>query len=446
MEANILYGQADVFSDLDLALQAAELYGQALTIATEIDNLDLVRYGCIQTSILHRRRESHSLANQWLARAVEIENKETRDPSVEIQLAAVEAHVNPDKSLDTLSRLNTDEDLSDVYLVTLVKYFLSRTYYSIGNTESASVCIEDALDWAGANGTEQLLAAELSHDEIIREFIRGVMVQHPVFAVLNRRIDSMRVVAQQFKERSEEEPAPNTLSFQGLGASLVHTEGIDISILKPLAREVLFYIVDRERVERETLLENFWPHHPPGRQVSNLHTALYSLRRLLGKDTIVHDGSAYAINPELNAVYDVDRFSRTATVAEGLPPGDPRRMFALTEAIHSYGGAFLPEFNSEWVIERRRFLELRYLDLLSYHAQEALVRDQASRAIQTLREALEIDPFRDDTNMHYLEALGRLGRRSEAVDHYQRYVRLLAEELGLDPPEEIRNLYTRLIG
>jgi DNA-binding SARP family transcriptional activator len=446
METNILYGQADLFSDLDLALQAAELYGQALTISTEIDDVNLIRYGCVQTSVLHRRRDSYSLANQWLARAIELGGDAEKDPSIRIQLAAIETQAHPEKSLETLLALDQNQQLTDVYLKTLVKFFLARTYHSIKEHESAVTAMGEALDWAGANGTEHLLAAELGHDEVMRDFTRQYLSTHPIHAVMNRRIDSMRVLAQQYKDASEHERTPDTLSFQGLGASLVHGSEIDITELKPLAREVLFFIVDKERVERETILENFWPHHPPGRQVSNLHTALYSLRRLLGKETIVHDGAAYALNPDLNTEYDVDRFDRTAAVAEGLPPGDPRRMFALTEAIHSYGGPFLPEFNSEWVVERRRFLELRYLDLLSLHAQEALVRDQASRAIHTLREALEIDPFRDDTNLHYLEALGRLGRRSEAVDHYQRYVRLLADELGLDPPQELRELYTRLIG
>jgi len=180
--------------------------------------------------------------------------------------------------------------------------------------------------------------------------------------------------------------------------------------------------------------------------VANLHTAIYSLRRLLGKDLILHDGVAYSINPEMKAEYDVERFERAAAIAEGLPLGDPRRMFALTEAVNTYGGRLLPEFTSDWVLERRRQLEMRYLDLLAQQAREAMVRDQPARALQTLREALEIDPYRDDMNLQYLEALGRLGRRSEAVDHYQRYVRLLADELGLDPPEEVREFYARLIG
>ncbi len=61
------------------------------------------------------------------------------------------------------------------------------------------------------------------------------------------------------------------------------------------------------------------------------------------------------------------------------PPGDPRRMFALTEAINSYGGPLLPEFSSDWVLERRRTLELRYLDLLAQNAQEAMMRTQRVR-------------------------------------------------------------------
>jgi len=133
-------------------------------------------------------------------------------------------------------------------------------------------------------------------------------------------------------------------------------------------------------------------------------------------------------------------------VAESLPRGDPRRFFALTEAINSYGGRFLGEFASDWVLERRRELEGRFLDLLLQHGEEALVRDQPLRAVNSLRRALTIDSYRDDLNMLYLEALGRLERRSEIVAHYQTYVRLLADELGLDPPDSLRELYTRLIG
>jgi len=260
------------------------------------------------------------------------------------------------------------------------------------------------------------------------------------------RIETMRVVAQQHQEVPAETEGTLKLELLALGQSTIQREGQRLSELKPLAREVLFYLADRQPVERDGLLETFWPHYNPGRQISNLHTAIYTLRRFLGKEAVVQSGTAYRLGSELPLEYDVAQFERAGRVAQGLPAGDPRRLFALTAALNSYGGQFLPDCASDWVVERRRGLEMLYLDLLASHADEALVRDQPLQAISTLRQALEIDPLRDDTNLRFLEALGRLGRRSELVAHYQRYVRLLSEELGLDPPESVRQLYTRLIG
>jgi DNA-binding SARP family transcriptional activator len=259
------------------------------------------------------------------------------------------------------------------------------------------------------------------------------------------RIDAMRAISQQYQEMTEDVGPGERIGFYALGKSEIYHQERLLTDLKPLAKGVLFFLVDRQRVDRDVLLETFWLHHPPGRKVANLHTAIYSLRRELGKEAILHDGSLYSLNPDLSMEYDVARFERAASVAEGLPPGDPRRMFALTEAINSYGGRFLPDIDSDWVIERRRALEMKYLDLLAAHAEEALVRDQPLRAVNTLRQALQLDPYRDDTNIFFLEALGRLGRRSEIITHYQRYIRLLADELGLDPPKNVRDLYARLI-
>jgi two-component SAPR family response regulator len=443
-EAYILLSQADLFSDLNLALQSAELYGQGLMVATEIDHVGLIRLGCLQTSVLHRRRGSTALAHDWLSRAMTLVEDGKTAPEVQIQLSALECSVRPEHVADTLERQLKSANL-DAIQRTLALFFLSKAQLASGDLQAARERFEEALTWAGANGMEQVLAAELEFDDEAMDFMRSHLQGNPVLSVVFRRIDTMRAIAQQYQMAEEGEASSDTLRFMSLGKSDLQNTQADINNLKPLAREVLFFLADNEPVERDVLLETFWPHYPPGRQVANLHTAIYSLRRLLGKEMIVHEGNSYSLNGERGIEYDVERFERTARVAEGLPLGDPRRMFALTEAINSYSGPFLPEFDSDWVVERRRELELRYLDLLGQHAQEALVRDQPSRALRTLRQALELDPLRDDTNLRYLEALGRLGRRSELVEHYQEYTRLLSMELGLDPPEDVRELYSRLI-
>lgn len=444
-EANILFSQADLFADLDLALQAAELYGQSLNIAARLDNLSLTRYGCVQTSILHRRRGGSVLAHEWLGRAMELEKKSDAPPAVTIQLCALEAMAKPEQARNTLVRILRREKRLDASEKTLALYFTARAALEAGDLDDAQDVLEQTLDWSGGNGTEQFVAGELAFDSDFREFARLRLSNHPVLSVIFRRIETMRGIAQLYQETPEDADTAVQLAMFALGEASIHCQERRLSDLKPLAREVLFHLVDHQRVERDILLETFWPHHPPGRQVANLHTTVYNLRRELGRHVILHEGPVYCLNPELPVEYDVIRFERAASIAEGLPPGDPRKMFALTEAINSYGGPFLTEFASDWIMERRRDLEMRYLDLLAQHAQEALVRDQPLRAVNTLRQALQIDPYRDDTNLYFLEALGRLGRRSEVVSHYQRYIRLLADELGLDPPEPVRELYARLI-
>jgi ATP/maltotriose-dependent transcriptional regulator MalT/DNA-binding SARP family transcriptional activator len=444
-EANILFGQADLFADLDLALQAAELYGEGLNLATQLDNLGLIRYGCIRTSILHRRKGGTALAHEWLGRAIELGEESVPLSTESIQLCALEAFAKPERAKERLAKLVKTQDSLEASDRTLALYFQARASLSSGAMDEAHAIFKDALDWGGGRGTEQFIAGELLFDPDFREFVRHSLGTHPVLSVILRRIEMMRAVAQLYQEAPEEVTGTVHVTLSALGEASVYSQNERLSDLKPLSKEVLFHLADHQRVERDVLLETFWPHHPPGRQVANLHTAVYNLRRELGRDVILHEGTVYCLNAELPIEYDVLRFERAASIAEGLPPGDPRKMFALTEAINSYGGPFLLEFASDWVVERRRDLEIRYLDLLAHHAQEALVRDQPLRAVNTLRQALQIDPYRDDTNLYFLEALGRLGRRGEVVAHYQRYIKLLAEELGLDPPERVRELYSRLI-
>ena len=446
-EARILLGQADLFNDLDLALQAAELYGQALTLATQLDNISLIRYGCIQTSVLHRRRGGASLAHEWLKRAMVVgESDQPPIPAV-IQLAALECRAAPENAVATLQRLiQSGDGALEASERVLAQFFLAQGALRSGDSSKAAEALEQAMTAAGASGEEQVLAAELAHAPEMRELAAASLGKNPIFSVVLSRIDTMRALAQQYQTVEEEETGSSQIDIAALGTAQIRINGRELTELKPLTRELLIHLVDHQRVSRDQLVEAFWPPHPPGRQTSNLHTAIYSIRRSIGKDSVVFDCTVYTLIPELRIDFDVARFEHAAGLAESLPRGDPRRMFALTEAVSSYRGSFLPEYSSEWVVDRRRMLEMRYIDLLADHSEEAVVRNQLVKAAGSLREILRLEPFRDGANSLYMEVLGQLGRRGEIVAHYQQYVRQLAEELGLDPPEEVRELYSRLIG
>jgi DNA-binding SARP family transcriptional activator len=445
-EAAILYGQADLFCDLGLPLQAAALYEQGLILAARLGNVDLLRYGYTQTSVLHRRCGTGTLPHEWLERARTLDSGKERPAAVDIQLAALSIAASPSSATRRLTeilrqqmgRLRANEKA-------LILCFLAQAALAGGNREEGRGHLVEALAWACDHGAEQALAGEMMYHQGIREFARQEFEGNPHLAVVLQRVDVMRAMGRMYEEKSDMPSKKRQLLVKAFGPSELRFEGRRVSDLEPLPKQLLFFLTDRKDVERDVLLEAFWPDSPPGRQVSSLYTAIHSLRRALSKDVVRIEGSVYAVNSEYVIEYDVAEFEHASSVAMGMPPGDPRRFFALTEAVNVCSGSFLPEYASEWVVGRRRELEGCFLQLLTLHAEEALAHGQPQQAVNSFRQALQIDPLRDDINLHYLEVLGQLGRRSEAVGHYRQYVHRLADELGLDPPESLREVYARLI-
>jgi len=92
--------------------------------------------------------------------------------------------------------------------------------------------------------------------------------------------------------------------------------------------------------------------------------------------------------------------------------------------------------------------EQPFMDWLA--AERAKLRDLALSALETLMErtgddaapagllelaqrALSIDPYREEAHRQLIRALALMGRRNEALMHYQRLERTLKSELGVQP-------------
>jgi LuxR family maltose regulon positive regulatory protein len=446
VEAYILFGQGDVFNDVGMAMQSAQLYDEALAISARIENPQLIRYGCLQTSVLYRRRGNMNVSKEWMRRVVESEGQDPRSPSTTVQLAALESLVAPGNAIRELSQLlrGKGADIArDVEV--LAKVFLARAYFLQGERDHCRESVQASLSTAGIRGAEQAIAAEINSDRGLRELYLENAHGNAVLDVVLGRVEAMGQFRRLHHEQDESGQEYRPLRVVALGPGRILLEGKPLSISKRQPREVFHYLIDKKSVSKELLAEVFWSRHLPGRRAASIHAAIHAIRAALGKEYVLLEDGVYSLAHSLEIHYDVDRFEKAAEIAERLSPGDPRRLFALTEALSLYGGAFLPDSGAQWAADRRRQLELRYLDLVGDLASEALIKGQPEKAVGYLRKALAIDPLRDDLNLRYLEALGGLGQVSEIAFHYQRYTRLVREELGIDPPERIRELYSRLI-
>jgi DNA-binding SARP family transcriptional activator len=100
----------------------------------------------------------------------------------------------------------------------------------------------------------------------------------------------------------------------------------------------------------------------------------------------------------------------------------------------------LPGWSEEWIIiEQERFRQLRL------HALEGLCRRLSQRgqyalAVQAGLAAVAGEPFRESAHHALICAHVAEGNRAEAMRSYRGYVRMVREELGLDPALEIEAL------
>lgn len=444
-EGLVVLGQAEVFVDAGLAAQAGPLLDEGLRLASSAGAIWRIRYGCLLAATVQRRYGDLARAHEWLQRATAVPCGNHRWAECQVEAAAqLVTQGDVKRAVAVLDELLRQVS-QGLPVQALARFWRARALMRNGGAADFHDAIDEMFEGRLFAACIEEIAAELVADVEMRKELQDGWSGNPAAEALLERVGLLADFAVKYDPEQGSTDQPPRLVVRALGSTNVSWRERTVRRLKPLSREVMLYLLDQGRAERDVVLEVFWPDHPPGRQAANLHMAVYNLRQEFGKEFVLLDGTCYTLGDSVESDYDVARFEHAAEVAERMQAGDPRRLFALTEAVHAYAGPFLPDLTSGWVLARRRSLEARFMDLVRAAADESLLRGQPEMAARWLRQALDADPFRDDLHLRYLEALGDLGRRSEIVSHYQRYVRMLADELGLDPPEPVRTLYDRLI-
>ncbi|MDQ4076414.1 MAG: NB-ARC domain-containing protein, partial [Chloroflexota bacterium] len=212
---------------------------------------------------------------------------------------------------------------------------------------------------------------------------------------------------------------------------------------------------------RDTLAGLFWPEVPQTQAQNNLRVSLHRLREALGDQganphyfQITHESVRFV--PPDDYVLDVARFTHLFDTSTRHPHSSLDRCHAcmrhLEEAAHLYRGDLLEGFFlddssgfTEWAVLKRESLHRQTVELLyhlaSYHQRYG--RWEQARAYAWRQ--LELEPWREEAHRQVMEILARSGERSAALAQYKTCQRILAEELGIEPDEETRRIYERIL-
>jgi two-component SAPR family response regulator len=211
-----------------------------------------------------------------------------------------------------------------------------------------------------------------------------------------------------------------------------------------MTKEVFFYILLRGPLECDAIGVTFWPDLSARRTTNNLYYAVSQIRRAVGADAMVAEGSVYRIGEDY--WFDVEEFEAPIEQARLLPPRDNLAEDLWRRAVTIYQGDFLPEVERVWCVPKREALREMYLESLVGLGQCHEARGELEGAITWYKRALEIDELREDVHRHVMRCYAEAGRRSDALAQYQRCREILRQELELGPSTETEKLRERIAG
>jgi predicted ATPase/DNA-binding SARP family transcriptional activator len=208
-------------------------------------------------------------------------------------------------------------------------------------------------------------------------------------------------------------------------------------------------------VSSGALTEALWQEEPSREREQNLHGRVYQLRRLLSATEPGRDRPRLATVPpgyclELAAVdLDVARFRSLAAEGRALArSGSPdRAAHALAEALGLWRGPALADVAG---LSPRLEPDAAALD----EARLAVTEDWAEAVLATGRHAelaaelaglMGRHPLRERLRGLLMLALYRSGGQARALECYEQGRRLLADELGVDPGPQLRQLHGQIL-
>ncbi len=238
------------------------------------------------------------------------------------------------------------------------------------------------------------------------------------------------------------------IGYRLLGPLEVTVDGtvVDLGGLKQRALLAILLLHANQPVHRDVLVDQLWGEHPPAGAEHAVNVYIWRLRKALqagsGTQAVVTRQGAYLLQAAAEQV-DVallERLTeegRRALAAEAAG----RASAVLGEALALWRGAPLADFRFEPFAqpEIARLEELR-AGVVEDRIEADLALGRHGHVVGELEALVAADPLRERPYQQLMIALYRCGRQADALAVYQTARRTLAEELGIEPCQPLRQL------
>jgi len=247
------------------------------------------------------------------------------------------------------------------------------------------------------------------------------------------------------------------MRFSVLGSLAVDSPKGQYAPSAAKTRQVLGLLALRANqvVHVDVLIEELWGGNPPRSAMTTAQTYVYHLRRALQVKLGVDRPDRLLITCTPGYLLRIDNDQLDAQVFCRLV-ADGRQMFAagrleeagdqLRVALAMWRGPALANvthgpFLQGYVTQ----LEELKVSALEMRIQADMQLGRHRYLISELSALVAVDPLNEWFHAQLIRALGRSGRRGDALRAYDRVRQILDRELGLEPSEELRHLLQEVL-
>jgi DNA-binding SARP family transcriptional activator/DNA-binding beta-propeller fold protein YncE len=238
------------------------------------------------------------------------------------------------------------------------------------------------------------------------------------------------------------------ISFRVLGPLEAISEDGPLPLGGPQQRAVLALLLlhANEVVARERLIDELWGDAPPPTARDTVKVYVARLRKILdkagGSGSLATRNGSYILQLEPDQL-DLEQFLRLAERgARALAKGDPATAAAaLREALALWRGPPLVDLVDAPFArnEQHRLEELRVAAIEDRIDADLALR-RASAVVPEVWRLVREHPYRERLWRQLMLALYASGRQAEALATYQDARKMLVDQLGIEPSNELRRL------
>jgi DNA-binding SARP family transcriptional activator len=239
------------------------------------------------------------------------------------------------------------------------------------------------------------------------------------------------------------------LRFGVLGRLVVQRDGVPITLpVKQRALLAALLLRPCEPIRVRELGRSIWAEEPPRHLRAAVQTLVSRLPTALGDngERIRNVQGDYAIQVS-HGQLDLLQFRQLTAAAEAVRgQDDEAELRLLRSALEIWDGDPLSDVESETLaLNAVPALVESHLAVQDRRLELELSLGRHARLLPELRALIVHHPYQERLWAHLIRALHSSGRQAEALSAYRTVDRLLADELGIRPGAELRELHRSIL-